>query len=139
MRLNTLFHNMIELLALNKPSPYLCLVCFALMWIFVGLGNPLLPIASLERYGWAWHHIPESLGFFFFGMWFADLALRQSKQTGWIDIPYVMTLVIMSLIEAVYFTLLVVIPIVTLPSFTGYFLKRTHISETRNSPSLSSQ
>jgi len=129
---------MIELLALNKPSPYLCLVCFAIMWIFVRLGNPLLPIPSLARYWWAWHHIPEFFGFFFFGMWFGDLALRQSKKGGWIDIPYVMLIAIMSLVEAVYFTLLVVIPIVTIPSFTGYFLRRQRTSETRNSASLAS-
>jgi len=116
----------LDVFALNKPWFYLVIFCLAIMWMFVLLGNPLLPISPLAQYGWAWHHIPEFFTFLFLGMWFGDFKVLSSKRINLTDIPFLILLTIMSLIETVSFTPIVVIPIVTIPSFMGYFIKRLH-------------
>lgn len=118
--------------ALNKPWLYLSMFFFALMWIIVLLGNPLLPISLLAKYGWSWHHIPEFFGFFFFGMWFGDIRVFQlisSRKFNWIDIVYLLLLVAMSFMTE---SLIAVIPIAVIPSFLGYLTKRWYTIKKEN-------
>ena len=116
--------------ALNKPWLYLFIFCYVTMMIFVQLGNPLLPIPSLAQYGWAFHHIPEILGFFFIGMWFGDFKIEplfSSRRFNWFDTVPLLLLTTMSLTKIVSFPFTsVVIMIVTIPSFTGYLIKRLY-------------
>jgi len=126
MGISNLLRKFLAFLAFNKPWPYLSVFCYVAMKIIVLAGNPLLPIPSLAQYGWAWHHIPEIFMFLFFGMWFGDFKILSRKKISWIDSIFLTLLMLMTFAETVSFHLIVVIPIVTLPSFIGYFIKRWH-------------
>jgi hypothetical protein len=118
------FSQVLSFFALDKPWLYSCLASFLAMWVIVILGNPQLPIPQLAKYGWAWHHVPEFSGFLFLGIWFGDFKIQSGKRIGWADAIYLAILTAMSLIETFSFTLLVVVPVVTVPSLIGYIAKR---------------
>ena len=111
-----------KLLILSMP---LC-VCVLTSLIIVLLGNPLLPIPSLAQQGWAWHHIPELLCFFFGGMLLGVVKNSISVKINWRESVYLVILALFSLVAFVVRSPYTVIPIVTVPSFTGYLVKRWH-------------
>ena len=121
---------LINLLALNKPWLYLVSLCYFFTMIFVWIGNPLLPIQALARYGWAWHHIPEILAFFLFGMWLGSLEYLSSESLTYLDS---FTLFLIAIVGITYAEinsynkmLPIVLTIVFIPSFLGYFAIRLH-------------
>jgi hypothetical protein len=113
----------------------LSVICFLAMYVLVWLGNPLLPIEQLAMYGFAWHHIPEFFCFFFFGWFLGEIVqalhkLQPGKKIGIVDIVYLLLLALLSFLELISgFSPLVVIPIVAIPSFLGYLIKRLHSSK----------
>lgn len=119
---------------LSKPWFYLGICSYVIMWLLVWSGNPLLPIQFLENGGWAWHHIPEISTFSFLGMWFGSLGFLPSDKFNYFDaIPLVM-LTIISVYELASFFIIfwVVLIVVSIPSFCGYFAIRWNkIHQTR--------
>lgn len=110
--------------------------CFIIMIIIVFVfGNPLLPIPSLAQHGWAWHHIPEILGFLFSGIWFGNFKILGQK-FGLRDLLLLLFLLTVStLIPVIAYSLMldVVIKVATLPSIIGYLIKRWYTIKKANS------
>ncbi|MDG6222298.1 MAG: hypothetical protein QCH99_03450 [Candidatus Bathyarchaeota archaeon] len=52
---------------------------FFVMFILVLLANPLLPIHFFAQMGFAWHHIPELIGFFFVGWCLGEVTIALHK------------------------------------------------------------
>ena len=122
---------MINFMALNKPWLYLMGLSYFLAMIFVWIGNPVLPIQALARYGWAWHHIPEILAFVFLGMYLGSLGHLSLEKISYLDsiafILIIVTSIVYALSNTVYITAFwVVALIVLLPSFFGYLVIRMH-------------
>lgn len=112
--------------ALNKPWLYLSLLCGTAMFIFVfQLGNPLLPIPSLSEDGWAWHHIPEILAIFFFGMWIGDFKLLSIKKIDWKDDIFLLIVTVIFALTNMSSPLMVVLVLYP-PFYIGYLIKRWH-------------
>jgi hypothetical protein len=126
----------ISFLALNKPWLYVVALCSFFTMIFVYVGNPVLPIQALARYGWAWHHIPEIISFLFFGMWLGSLGYLSLESLTYLDS---FTLFLLAIVGIAYAEIIsyiemfpIVLTIVFIPSFLGYFAMRLHnIQESR--------
>ena len=116
----------VEILALKSPWLYLCVSFYIGMWALVQIGNPLLPIQVLAKYGLAWHHIAELLTFLFLGMWFASFGYLSSGKFNRFDFIPLMLLIIVSIAHLVthYMIFWLVLIVVTIPSFVGYFIIR---------------
>jgi hypothetical protein len=121
---------MINFLALNKPWLYLIAYCYFFTLLFVWVGNPVLPIQDFARYGWAWHHIPEMLAFFFLGMYLGSLGYLSSESFTYHDsfALFLITVVGVVYSEIIsYITMFpIVLTIVFIPSFLGYFVIRMY-------------
>jgi hypothetical protein len=125
----------VDFLALKSPWLYLCVSLYIGMWALVRIGNPLLPIQVLAKYGLAWHHIPELLAFLFLGMWFGSFGYLSSGKFNYFDFIPLMLLIIVSIVELVTYSIIfwLVLIVVTIPSFVGYFIirwnkiQKTHI------------
>jgi hypothetical protein len=96
----------------------------ALVWA----GNPLLPVEYLAINRWAWHHIPEIFGFLFFGVYLASLGYLEAESLSYLDSA---TLVLLTIVTLTYAAVIsynemfrIVLAIVFIPSFSGYFLAR---------------
>ncbi len=129
----------IRFFALNEPWPYLVVFCFSLTWGLVWVGNPVLPFEPLASAGWAWHHIPEILGFLFFGIYLANLGYLPKENLSYLDSGtlVLVTVVCLGYAAVISYNLMfrVVLVIVFIPSFVGYFLTRFHsIRKIRKSP-----
>ena len=121
---------MINFLALDKPWLYLVIYCYFFTFLFVLIGNPVLPIESFARYGWAWHHIPEILSFFFLGLYLGSLGYLSVESLTYLDS---FTLFLIAAVGIVYAEIIsyitmfpIVLIIVFIPSFIGYFAIRLH-------------
>lgn len=104
-------------------------VSFLVMFILVILGNPLLPIPFLAQIGFAYHHIPELIGFFFVGWCLGEVTialhkLNTNQESRYVDLVFLILLLSMSLGSLLDHYAEVVIPIVAIPSFLGYIVKR---------------
>jgi hypothetical protein len=121
---------MINFLALNQPWLYLVALCYFFTLIFVWIGNPVLPIQALARYGWAWHHIPEILSFLFLGMYLGSLGYLSLESLTYLDSFALFLIAIVGIAYAEiisYITMFpIVLTIVFIPSFLGYFAIRLH-------------
>ena len=115
-------------LALNKPWLYLVALNYFFTMLFVWVGNPLLPIQSLAIYGWAWHHIPEILSFFFLGLWLGSLGYLSLESFTYLDSCTLFLVAITGIAYAEIISYIKVFPIVLaivfIPSFLGYFVRR---------------
>jgi hypothetical protein len=124
----TLF--MINFLALNKPWLYLVALCYFFTLIFVWIGNPVLPIQALARYGWAWHHIPEISSFLFLGMYLGSLGYLSLESLTYLDSFALFLIAIVGIAYAEIISYITIFPIVLtivfIPSFLGYFAIRLH-------------
>ncbi len=87
-------------------------------------GNPLLPVPSLAQGGWAWHHIPEILGFFLSGVFLGVAKNSGSVEVNRREIVYFVILTGISLGALGWWAPYVVVPIVTVPSLAGYLVER---------------
>jgi len=128
----------VEATALNKPWLYLWLCSYVAMVLLVWMGNPLLPIASLANYGWAWHHIPEVLTFLFLGIWFGSWGFLSSSSFNYLDSIPLILLIITSVTHPFLYSSLfwLVLTIVSIPSFLGYFgMRWNRIHKTRSEAS----
>ncbi len=120
--------NIIRFFALDKPWPYLVVLSYFLTMVLVWSGNPLLPIEYLATNRWAWHHIPEVFGFLFFGVYLASLGYLHGESLTYLDGA---TLILLTIVTLSYAAVIsynemfrIVLAIVFLPSFSGYFLAR---------------
>ena len=133
---------MISFFAFDKPWLYLLVVCYFLTMGLVWAGNPLLPFESLARDGWAWHHIPEIFAFLFFGFYLANLGYLSKENLNYLDSG---TLVLVAIVCLSYAAAIsynemfrIVLVIVFIPSFMGYFLMRfRNIQKAKNHPATS--
>ena len=120
----------IDFLALNKPWLYLVAYCCFFSLLFVWVGNPVLPIQAFARYGWAWHHIPEILAFFFLGVYLGSLGYLSSETLTYHDSLTLFLIAVVGIVYAEivsYITMFpIVLTIVFIPSFLGYFTLRLH-------------
>ena len=128
---------MINFLALNKPWLHLFALCCFFTLIFVLIGNPVLPIQALATYGWAWHHIPEILSFLFLGMCLGSLGYLSLESLTYLDSLALFLIAMVSIAYAEiipYITMFpIVLTIVFIPSFLGYFAIRLHsIQKSKN-------
>jgi hypothetical protein len=123
-------HFLVDFLALNRPWPYLVALCSFFTMIFVFIGNPTLPIQALATYGWAWHHLPEILSFLFLGMWLGSLGYLSLESLTYHDsfALFLLGIVGIAYAEIISYILLfpIVLTIVFIPSFLGYFAIRLH-------------
>jgi CHASE2 domain-containing sensor protein len=98
--------------------------------IFVVMGNPELPLKFFEEYGVAWHHIPEIFAFSFLGIWLGSLGYLSRESLTYHDSVTLLLVGIVGLGYAQATSYLkmfpVVLTIVFIPSFFGYFLMRLH-------------
>jgi hypothetical protein len=120
--------SIIRFFALDKPWPYLVVSCYSLTMALVWAGNPLLPIEYLASNRWAWHHIPEIFGFLFFGVYLASLGYLHAERLNYLDSA---TLILLATVTLTYAAVIsynemfrIVLAIVFVPSFSGYFLAR---------------
>jgi hypothetical protein len=104
------------------------------MWLLVWSGNPLLPIQFLATYGWSWHHVPEILSSFFLGMWVGSFRFLSCDGFNKRDALPLLILITLSALTPTYFwTFWLILVIVTIPSFLGYFAIRVfRIRKLRN-------
>jgi hypothetical protein len=107
----------------------------SLVWI----GNPVLPLEPLASAGWAWHHIPEVFGFLFFGIYLANLGYLPRENLSYLDSAtlILVTIVCLTYAAVISYNLMfrIVLVIVFVPSFAGYFLARfRNIQKTKNHP-----
>jgi hypothetical protein len=130
---------MINFLALNKPWLYLVAYCYFFTLLFVWIGNPVLPIQAFARYGWAWHHIPEILAFFFLGIYLGSLGYLSSESLTYHDSLALFLIAVVGIVYAEiisYITMFpIVLTIVFIPSFLGYFVIRMHETKKSRKPS----
>ena len=128
----------INFLALNKPWLYLVACCCFFTLLFVWIGNPVLPIQALARHGWTWHHIPEILAFFFLGMYLGSLGYLSSESLTYHDSFALFLIAVVGIVYAEiisYITLFpIVLTIVFIPSFLGYFTLRLHKTKKSRKP-----
>lgn len=115
--------------ALDKPWLYLFVLCYIFTMTLVLVGNPLLPHEFLASAGWAWHHIPEIFAFLFFGIYLASLGYLPKEGLNYLDS---VTLILVTCITLTYAAAIsynemfrIVLAIVFIPSFAGYFLTRS--------------
>ena len=120
--------SIIRFFALDKPWPYLVISCYLLTMALVWVGNPLLPFEYLAVNRWAWHHIPEIFGFLFFGIYLASLGYQHAESLNYLDSA---TLILLATVTLAYAAIIsynemfrIVLAIVFVPSFSGYFLAR---------------
>lgn len=117
-------------LALNKPWLYLVICFYFLALLLVFVGNPLLPIQDLAKLGWAWHHIPEILSFFFLGMYLGSLGYLSLETLTYLDSFTLLLIAIVGIIYAAIISYIIMFPIVLtivfVPSFLGYFAIRLY-------------
>ena len=122
------FSRAVCFLALDKPWPYLVAGCYLVTMILVWAGNPVLPLGSLARDGWTWHHVPEVFGFLFFGIYLASLGYLPMESLNYLDSATVILVAIVALTYAAVISynqmFRIVLAIVFIPSFSGYFLAR---------------
>lgn len=122
--------SMIEQLAFKKPWLYLVVLCYIFAMILVLAGNPTLPIGLLATYGWAWHHLPEVLSFLFLGMYLGSLGYLSLESFTYHDSYALFLLAVVGLgyAQIISYILMfpVVLTIVFIPSFFGYFVIRFH-------------
>ncbi len=118
----------VHFFALNKPWPYLVILCYFLTMVLVWAGNPMLPMELFGSSRWAWHHIPEIFGFLFFGVYLASLGYLSSESLNYLDSA---TLILLSIVTLSYAAIIsynemfrIVLAIVFVPSFLGYFITR---------------
>jgi hypothetical protein len=94
------------------------------------MGNPVLPIEYFARYGWAWHHIPEILSFFFIGLYLGSLGYLSSESLTYLDSLTLLLIVVVGVIYADIISYIAMFPIVLvivfIPSFIGYFFIRLY-------------
>ena len=133
---------MIRFFAFDKPWLYLLVVCYFLTMGLVWTGNPLLPLEYLARDGWAWHHIPEIFAFLFFGFYLANLGFLSKESLNYLDSGtlVLVTIVCLSYAAAISYNEMfrIVLVIVFIPSFLGYFLMRfCNIQKAKNHPATS--
>jgi len=118
------------LLALKKPWLYLVILCYFFATILVLAGNPILPIQALAAYGWAWHHLPEILSFLFLGMYLGSLGYLSLESYTYHDSFALFLLGVVGLGYAQIISYIRIFPIVLtivfIPSFLGYFVIRFH-------------
>lgn len=121
---------LINFLALDKPWLYLVILCYSLTMVFVVMGNPELPIQLFQEHGVAWHHIPEIFAFFFLGIWLGSLGYLSSESLTYHDSMALFLVAVVGLTYAQVFSYIkmfpVVLIIVFIPSFFGYFARRLH-------------
>jgi hypothetical protein len=121
---------MVDFLALNKPWLHLVALCCFFTLFFVWTGNPMLPIQALATYGWAWHHLPETLSFLFLGMWLGSLGYLSLESLTYHDSFALFLLAIVGIAYAEIISYIklfpIVLTIVFIPSFLGYFAIRLH-------------
>ncbi|MCW4045746.1 MAG: hypothetical protein NWE94_09565 [Candidatus Bathyarchaeota archaeon] len=119
---------LIRFLALDKPWLYLVVLGYFSAMILVWAGNPVLPIQALASRGWAWHHVPEILSFLFLGMWLGSLGYLSSASFTYHDSFAVFLLAVVGIGYAQIISYIkifpVVLTIVFMPSFLGYFVTR---------------
>jgi hypothetical protein len=132
----------IRFFALDKPWPYLVIACYFLTMALVWVGNPLLPLEPLASDGWTWHHVPEIFGFLFFGIYLASLGYLPLENFSYLDSGTLVLVTVVCLGYAVVISYNLMFPIVLvivfIPSFAGYFLTRfRNIRKTRKSPNNS--
>jgi hypothetical protein len=118
----------IRFFALDKPWPYLVILSYLVTMALVWVGNPVLPLEPLASVGWAWHHIPEIFGFLFFGIYLANLGYLSTENLNYLDST---TLILVAVVCLSYAAVIsynemfrVVLVIVFIPSFSGYFAAR---------------
>lgn len=128
IKLSSRNRGIIRFFALDKPWPYLVILCYFLTMILVWFGNPLLPVEYLANNRWAWHHIPEIFGFLFFGVYLASLGYLHGESLTYLDSA---TLILLTVVTLSYAAIIsynemfrIVLAIVFLPSFLGYFMAR---------------
>jgi len=121
-------HRAVRFFALDKPWLYLVIGCYFVTMTLVWAGNPALPMESLARDGWTWHHVPEVLGFLFFGIYLASLGYLPMESLNYLDSATVILVAIVTLTYAAVISynqmFRIVLAIVFIPSFSGYFLAR---------------
>jgi hypothetical protein len=121
---------MINFLALNKPWLYLVAYFYFFTLLFVWIGNPKLPIQTFAGHGWAWHHIPEILSFFFLGMYLGSLGYLSIENLTYLDSFALFLIALVGIVYAEiisYITMFpIVLTIVFIPSFLGYFAIRLY-------------
>ena len=131
---------LINFLALKKPWLYLVSLCYFFTMMFVWIGNPVLPIQVLASYGWAWHHIPEILSFFFFGMWLGSLGYLSLESLTYLDSCTLFLVAIVGIAYAEIISYIKIFPlvlaIVFIPSFLGYFAIRLRPQFLKNQKSV---
>ncbi len=117
-------------LAFRKPWLYLVASCYILSMILVLAGNPTLPIDALGTHGWSWHHLPEVSSFLFLGMYLGSLGYLSSESFTYHDSFALFLLAVVGLGYAQIISYIrmfpVVLTIVFIPSFFGYFIIRFH-------------
>jgi hypothetical protein len=123
-------------LALDKPWLYLVFCFYFLTLFLVWMDNPLLPIQALAKQGWAWHHIPEILSFFFLGMYLGSLGYLSLESFTYLDSFALFLIALVGIIYAEIISYIMMFPIVLtivfIPSFLGYFTIRLYkIKETK--------
>ncbi len=120
----------VRFFALDRPWPYLVVFCYFLTMALVWAGNPVLPLDQLANAGWAWHHIPEIFGFLFFGIYLANLGYLPKENLNYLDgcTILLVTVVCLTYAALISYNLMfpIVLVIVFIPSFAGYFLARFH-------------
>lgn len=127
----------IRFLALKEPWLYLSLICYFIANIIViWLGNPLLPLAILAKYGWAWHHIPEILGLLFLGMYLGSFGWLSPKKLNYFDLIPLSLLTVVTIGYSIIISYIsifeIVAVIVLIPSFGGYFgIRWVNIQKTK--------
>lgn len=116
----------LDYFALNKPWLYLTVFCWIIMQIIFLLGNPLLPSSLLSKYGYAWHHIPEILMFFFSGVWWSEWKIFSSRKIQDVLSIIILTGVFLgySLTISLLFAFVTVSFIFITPFLMGYLIKR---------------
>ena len=120
--------SIVHFFGLDKPWPYLVILCYFMTMALVWVGNPLLPLEYLASNRWAWHHIPEIFGFLFFGVYLASLGYLHAESINYLDSA---TLILLTTVTLTYAAVIsynemfrIVLAIVFIPSFSGYFFAR---------------
>jgi hypothetical protein len=120
----------INFLALNKPWLHFVVCCYFFTLLFVWVGNPVLPIQTLARYGWA---------FFFLGMYLGSLGYLSTESFTYHDSFALFLIGVAGIVYAEiisYITMFpIVLTIVFIPSFLGYFVIRMHETTKSRKPS----
>lgn len=121
---------LIDYLSLKKPWLYLVFLCYFFTMAFVWAGNPLIPIDALAVHGLAWHHIPEICAFFSLGVWLGSLGYLSLESFTYLDsfALFLVAAVGLAYAHAISYSKVfpIVLTIVFVPSFLGYFSMRFH-------------